>query len=161
MRRNKRILFLILLGFCLPSFLFAGTFLGVSQGQQSTTLEVGILNRRAEQHLSFSLPTVCTNPKDYYKAPSVAATISVRTLRFRPVVIAGGIKSQISWECTNGYILGLGGSVTLSYEFIGKGGVLFLEGSYLPWVTTQGSLSTDLGEKQLQQWIYIGYRHVF
>ncbi len=56
----------------------------------------------------------------------------MRTLRFKPLVLSAGIKSQISWESTDGYILGLGGVAALSYEFIRKGGgVFFLEGSYL------------------------------
>lgn len=161
MKHNKRVLSLIFLIIFIPSLLCAGVFLGVSQGLESTTLEVGILGRRAEQHLSFSLPTINAAPEDYLKAPVLGATVSVRTLRFKPLVLSAGIKSQISWESTDGYILGLGGVAALSYEFIRKGGVFFLEGSYLPWVTTQGTLSTNLGEKQLGQWIRLGYRQAF
>ena len=161
MKNSKLIPSLMFLLFFVPSLLFAGVFLGVSQGLESTTLEVGILGRRTEQHLSFSLPTINGAVEDYSKAPVLGATISVRSLRFQPLVLSCGIKSQISWESTNGYILGLGGAIALSYEFIGKGGVLFLEGSYLPWVTIQGTLSTNLGEKQLNQWIRLGYRKAF
>nr|WP_319472289.1 hypothetical protein [uncultured Sphaerochaeta sp.] len=161
MKHNKLILSLFLIILFVPSLLSAGAFLGVSQGLASTTLEVGILGRRAEQHLSFSLPTIDATPEDYFKAPVLGGTVSVRTLRFKPLVLSAGVKSQISWESTDGYVLGLGGTLALSYEFIGRGGVLFLEGSYLPWITTQGSLSTNLGEKQLTQWIRLGYRQVF
>ncbi len=161
MKHSKLILLLVLLILFVPFHLFAGVFLGVSQGLESTTLEVGILGRRAEQHLSFSLPTINAAPEDYLKAPVLGATVSVRTLRFKPLVLSGGIKSQISWESTDGYVLGLGAAVVLSYEFIGKGGVFFLEGSCLPWITTQGTLSTELGEKQLKQWVRLGYRQAF
>lgn len=161
MKHSRLFLTLCMSILFVPSLLSAGPFLGVSQGLESTTLEVGILGRRAEQHLSFSLPTINAAPEDYFKAPVLGATVSVRTLRFKPLVLSAGIKSQISWESTDGYVLGLGGAIALSYEFIGRGGVLFLEGSYLPWITTQGSLSTNLGEKQLTQWIRLGYRQAF
>ncbi|MGE4453770.1 MAG: hypothetical protein AB7D92_04490 [Sphaerochaeta sp.] len=161
MKRSKLILVLLGLGLLIPSSLSAGTFLGVSQGLVATSLEIGILGRRAEQHIAFSLPLVRTEPENYFKAPSMSATISLRTLRFKPLVLSAGVKSQVSWEGSDGYIIGLGGTIALSYEFIKKGEVLFLEGSYLPLITTQGVLSTDLGEQQLKQWIRLGYRHAF
>ncbi|RFU95441.1 hypothetical protein DYP60_05350 [Sphaerochaeta halotolerans] len=161
MKISKLVLSLVILISFAPSLLFAGVFLGASQGMESTTLEVGILGRRAEQHLAFSLPTINGSVEEYWKAPVLGASVSVRSLRFQPLVLSGGIKSQISWESTKGYILGLGGALALSYEFIGKGGVFFLEGSYLPWVTTQGTLSTNLGEKQLKQYMRLGYRRAF
>ncbi len=161
MRRSKLILIVLVLGLLVPSFLSAGTFLGISQGLQSTSLEIGILGRRAEQHIAFSLPLVRTEPENYFKAPSISAAISLRTLRFKPLVLSAGVKSQVSWEGRDGYIIGLGGTIALSYEFLKKGEVFFLEGSYLPLITTQGVLSTELGEQQLAQWVRLGYRHAF
>ncbi len=158
MGKTKSLALLLLL--CSSTLLFGGTYLGLSQGNVSSSLEVGMITRRFEQQLTFSLPTLVTTPDNYWEAPAVSTSVLFRTTSTRPVVLGIGGKALLSWETTNGMILGLGLGISVSYEFIGKRGILFVEGSYLPYSVELGTLSTTLGEQQIEQYVRFGYRYV-
>ncbi|HBO36781.1 MAG TPA: hypothetical protein DD633_09595 [Sphaerochaeta sp.] len=72
-----------------------------------------------------------------------------------------GLKARLGWEQGVGYELGAGFALSLSYEFLFSRGIVFVEGSYLPWITAQGSAIDAVIQDMVRQYIRFGYRHVF
>jgi len=137
--------------------LWARPYAGVSQSLMSTGVEVGMLSRTFEQNLALSLPT--TQPS--FKTPSVETTMLYRLAHLSPVMIGLGMKARIGWESDVGYELGLGFALSLSYEFLFSRGIVFVEGSYLPWITAQGTAVDPVVQDMVRQYVRFGYRHVF
>ena len=160
MRNNKHIIILVAVLLLLASSLPGRPYIGISQGLEATTIDIGMLNRSFEQQLFLSLPTVSTNPSSYFETAGVGTVILARTRRFSPVVVGLGIRSIMVWEQGKGTAVGLGFASTLSYEFIANRGVLFLEGSYTPWKTEIGSPTSPLVDKQVGQYLRFGYHHI-
>ncbi len=142
----------------LPFSLSARPYIGLSQGNVSTSLELGMVGRRAEQSLSLSVPTLESSSP--LTMPSVQARLFFRTQRFSPIVLGVGLLGAVGWQDANAWAVGLGGSVALSYEFIAKRGILFVEGSYLPLLSVQGTAVDPAMEHQMKQYVRIGYRQV-
>ena len=138
----------------------ARPYLGLSQGLKATSIDVGMLNRSFEQQLYFTVPTVEGRFPSYFVTSGVGTVISARTARFSPFVIGLGLKSQMIWEQDSGVEVGLGFASTLSYEFIGSRGVLFLEFSYIPWTTTIGTTPSVLIDPLMHQYLRLGYHHI-
>ena len=122
----------------------------------STGLEVGFLSRTFEQNLALSLPMLAPS----FETPSLQTTMLYRFGRFSPLMVGVGMKAQMGWEHTIGYELGLGFALSLSYEFIASRGIVFVEGSYLPWITTQGSTVDSSVQDMVRQHVRFGYRQV-
>ncbi len=160
MRNTKYFISFFFISIISLSCLCARPYVGVSQGLAATTIDVGMLNRSFEQQLFFSLPTVEGSPSSYLDTAGIGTVIFARTKRFSPAVIGLGLKSLMVWEQDKGVSVGLGFSLKLSYEFIAQRGVLFLEGSYIPWDTTIGTISSALVNKQLKQYLRFGYQHI-
>jgi len=153
--RNAKATLLILL--LLASFtLEAGPYVGITQSTMSTGLEVGMLSRTFEQNLALSLPSASPS----FETPSVQTTMLYRFGHFSPLMIGMGMKAQLGWEHAVGYELGLGFALSLSYEFLFSRGIVFVEGSYLPWITAQGSAIDASVRDMVRQYIRFGYRQV-
>ncbi len=155
MKYAKPMLVIILLLSCFT--LAARPYAGISQSLMSTGLEVGMLNRTFEQNLALSLPMRAPS----LQAAGIETTMLYRLPHFSPVMAGLGLKARLGWEQGVGYELGAGFALSLSYEFLFSRGIVFVEGSYLPWITAQGSAIDAVIQDIVRQYIRFGYRHVF
>lgn len=146
------LLVLLLLSFNLG----ARPYVGVTQSLMSTGLEAGLLSRTFEQNLAFSLPTFSPS----FERASLQTTMLYRFAYFSPVMAGLGLKAQLGWEGQAGYELGLGFALSLSYEFLFSRGIVFVEGSYLPWITAQGAAVDSSVQDMVRQYVRFGYRQV-
>ncbi len=154
MKHAKAVLLVI---FMLSGFsLSAKPYVGVTQSLMSTGLEVGLLSRTFEQNLAFSVPT--SNPS--LQTPNIQTTLVYRFSQLSPLVLGLGLKARAGWETTVGYEIGVGVALSLSYEFLFSRGILFIEGSYLPWITKQGSAVDASIADMMSQQLRFGYRQV-
>lgn len=160
MTNTRRIcLLLVLLVLSLGS-VSAKSYVGVSQSLAASSVEVGFLTRGFEQNLVYSLPTVQTDASSWIDNSALSAHLLYRFHQFNPLVVGVGVKTQGGWQEDDYYAVGLGGVLSLSYEFLGRHGMFFAEASYLPWIYQDGSASTDYVDKMLAQYVRLGYRHV-
>jgi len=156
-RRCALLLFLLLL---MLTSLGAKPYLGVSQNLAASSVEVGFLTKGFEQNLVLSLPTVQTAAPAWLQNSALSAHLLYRFHQLNPVVVGVGIKAQGGWQEDGYRALGLGGVLSLSYEFVGRHGILFAEASYLPWIYSDGSASDPFVDKMLAQYVRLGYRYV-
>ena len=155
MKYAKPMLAIILLLSCFT--LAARPYAGLSQSLMSTGLEVGMLSRTFEQNLALSLPTVAPS----LETLGIETTMLYRLPHLSPVMAGMGLKARLGWEQGEGYELGVGFALSLSYEFLFSRGIVFVEGSYLPWITAQGTAVDRVVQDMVRQYVRFGYRHVF
>lgn len=156
-RRSALMLLLLLLSLV---SLGAKPYLGVSQNLAASSVEVGFLTKGFEQNLVLSLPTVQTEAPAWLENSALSAHLFYRFHQLNPVVLGVGIKTQGGWQKDGYRALGLGGAFSLSFEFLGRHGILFAELSYLPWIYTDGSASDPYVDKMLAEYVRLGYRYV-
>jgi hypothetical protein len=134
--------------------LSARAYLGLSQGLSSTSVEIGYMTRSFEQNLSIGLPVV----EREFKTPVVQATVLYKVQHLSPLVISIGPLARLSWG-KDGSTIGGGGTLSLSWETVGKHGAPFIEGAYLPWVTNLGSPEA-IHQRQVEAYLRFGWRHL-
>ncbi|MCK9547261.1 MAG: hypothetical protein RBS49_05890 [Sphaerochaeta sp.] len=155
MKRRWWLLALLLSFTLLP--LSARAYVGVNQGLVSSGVEVGYMTRLVEQNLSLSLPLLSGD----LTTAMASVNVAWRIQRFNPLVIGLGLAGRVAWRGSEGYIPALGFLFSLSWETLGKGEVLFIEGSYMPFMTEEGSPLGGVATQQVGQWLRIGWRHLF
>lgn len=153
--KRKLSLLLLLLSTVLP--LSARGYIGLNQGLVGSAVEVGYMTRSFEQNLSLSLPLVHGN----FTTPMASGNLVWRIQRFNPLVIGVGVGGRFSWGADDGYILAGGLLLSVSWETFGRGEVLFVEGSYMPFSIEEGSAIDPLARHQTGQYLRIGHRHLF
>ena len=153
----KRKLFLLLLLLLILLPLSARAYLGFNQGLVGSAVEVGYMTRSFEQNLSLSLPLVYGD----FTTPMASGNLIWRIQRFNPLVIGVGLGRRFAWQADDGYVLAGTVLLSVSWETLGKGEVLFAEGSYMPFSIEGGSAIDALARHQIAQYLRIGYRHLF
>ncbi len=148
-------LIIALLAMALP--LSARAYVGISQGMVSTSLEVGYLTRSFEQNLSISLPLVYGD----VGLPMAQATLVFRTQRFNPLVAGAGVAARLGWQGDVGSIVSAGFVISVGWEAFNGSEIVFAELAYLPFSTSIGTPIALLGQRQVEQWVRIGWRHLF
>jgi hypothetical protein len=153
----KRKALLLVLLVTLTFSLHSRPYIGINQGLVGTGIEVGYLTRSFEQNLSIQFPFVqgATTP--------MAATVNVlyRTQRLNPVVIGLGPTARIAWQKEQGFTLGGGFMLSVGWEVLAKREILFVEGAYIPFKTSVWGPLDVPGERLVDQYIRIGWRHLF
>lgn len=153
----KRKLCLLLLLLSILPALPARAYIGLNQGLVGSAVEVGYMTRSFEQNLSLSLPLVY----GALSTPMTSGNLLWRIQRFNPVVIGVGIGGRVTWQGDDGYILAGGIVLSLSWETLKGGEVLFAEGSYFPFLSEEGAPLDAHAKRQVGQYLRIGWRHLF
>jgi len=153
--KRKAILLFILIAF--TASLHSRSYVGVSQGLVGTGFEVGYLTRSFEQNLSIQFPFVQGS------ATPMAGMVNVlyRTQRFNPLIIGAGPTARIAWQKEQGFTIGGGVMLSIGWEVLGKREILFIEGAYIPFKTTVWGPLDAPAAKLVDQYIRIGWRHLF
>jgi len=138
----------------------AKPYVGISQTLAASSAEVGFLTKGFEQNLVFSVPTLQTEVSSWLANSALSAHLLYRFHQLTPFVVGVGVKAQGGWQQDGYYALGLGGVCSLSYEFLGRHNVLFVEASYVPWIYRNGSTTDEYVDKMLAQYVRVGYRCV-
>lgn len=162
MKKPIAVVFLFTLMLCQLS---AAPYLGISQSNLSTSVEVGFLTRSIEQNFTISLPLLGALDRgdDWYRYPVASMNVLYKTKVGSTVAVGVGPTLRMGWEYEKALCLQAGLLLQLSLEAVGVQDILFCELGYLPkgWQWLEGPASSALLEDGIGQFVRFGYRHAF
>ncbi|MBI9094292.1 MAG: hypothetical protein JEY71_05365 [Sphaerochaeta sp.] len=147
------------------SLLSGAPYVGISQSQVSTSVEVGFLTNSIDQNIAVSLPLLGSldSGDDGYRYPVASMNLLYKRKVGSTVALGVGPTLRMGWEYEKALCLQAGFLVQVSLEAPGVRDILFCELAYLPkaWAWSEGPASSALLEKGIGQFVRFGYRHAF